>query len=42
MYEWSIYCNFELETIEYDNLGEFWEKISRKLPELSKIAQEYI
>ncbi|KAF0362928.1 transcription factor e2f6 [Gigaspora margarita] len=42
IYEWSIYCNFELSTIEYNNLAEFWEKISEELPELSKIAQEYI
>ena len=40
--EWSIYININLNTIEFADLNEFWDKVSLQLPILEKIARNYI
>ena len=40
--EWSIYININLNTIEFANLNEFWNKVSLQFPILEKIAHNYI
>lgn len=40
--EWALYCNLDLNLIEYENLNEFWQKITPQLPLLSEIAFDYI
>ncbi|RHZ57261.1 hypothetical protein Glove_391g13 [Diversispora epigaea] len=40
--EWSIYININLNTVEFTDLNEFWDKVSLQLPFLEKIARNYI
>jgi len=40
--EWGLYCNLDLTLIEFNNLEEFWNKVSFSLPILNSIASIYI
>ncbi|RHZ73263.1 hypothetical protein Glove_232g177 [Diversispora epigaea] len=40
--EWSIYININLNTVEFTDLNEFWDKVSLQLSFLKKIACNYI
>ncbi|CAG8594679.1 9668_t:CDS:2 [Diversispora eburnea] len=40
--EWSIYININLNSVEFTDLNEFWNKVSLKFLFLEKIACNYI
>lgn len=40
--EWSLYCNLDLNAVDFTNLHNFWEKMVTTLPLLSEIAFDYI
>jgi hypothetical protein len=42
LHEWGIYCGLEFDNNNENDLDKYWNDLSNRLPNLSKIALDYI